>query len=51
MTAQDIKRLRVKTEIVRRYYVQLDDWIYAGPFDTKEEAQQALADAKETITL
>ena len=45
MNALDVKRLKVKRDVVVRYYVQQGDWIYAGPFDTKIEAQQALTDA------
>jgi hypothetical protein len=47
MNPQDIKRLKVKRDVVIRYYVQDGDWIYAGPFDTKNEATEALKQAKQ----
>lgn len=49
MNSHDIKRLRVRTEIIKRYYVTDKDdshCIYGGPFDTKEEAKQCLEQAK-----
>ncbi len=45
----DTQRLKIKRDVVVRYYVQQGDWIYAGPFDSKAEAQQALKDAKPEI--
>ncbi len=45
MNRPDFKRLKVRRDAVIRYYVQDGSWIYAGPFDTKAEAQQALNDA------
>ncbi len=55
LNSSDIKRLKVRTEIIRQYYVRDGDWIYAGPFETKQEAEQALSQAKkidsETIPL
>jgi hypothetical protein len=40
--------LRVRTEIVKRYYVEaVDGWIYGGPFDTKEEARSCLKEARQ----
>ncbi len=46
MNSDDIKRLKVKRDVVIRYYIQDGDWIYAGPFDTKAEAQSELNKAK-----
>jgi hypothetical protein len=41
------QRLRVKVEVVRRFYVEFPGGgIYGGPFDSKEEAQACLAAAK-----
>lgn len=45
MNTADILKLKIKTEIVRRYYVESDGWIYGGPFDSKEEAQKCIRDA------
>jgi hypothetical protein len=40
------QRLRVKVEIVRRFYVEYPGGgIYGGPFDSKQEAQACLAAA------
>jgi hypothetical protein len=49
MNSQDIKKLRIKADTVTRYYVQSKDdgWIYGGPFDTKQEAEDCLNQAKE----
>jgi hypothetical protein len=33
---------RIVKEVLTRYYVQLGDWIQAGPFDTREEAKIVL---------
>lgn len=47
MNSPDIKKLRVKVDIVKTYYVQTPDgWIYGGPFDTKSEAIDCLREAK-----
>jgi hypothetical protein len=44
----DIKALRVKTETIKRYYVEYPGGdIYGGPFDTKEEAKECLKQARE----
>ena len=41
------KKLKVRVEIVKTYYVQTaDGWIYGGPFDSKEEATKCLKEAK-----
>jgi hypothetical protein len=37
---------KITTEIIRRYYVEIGEWIYGGPFDTKEEAKACLVIAK-----
>jgi hypothetical protein len=37
---------KIITEVIRRYYVQIDDWIYGGPFDTREEAEACLKETK-----
>jgi hypothetical protein len=37
---------RITREIVIRFYVEIGDWIQAGPFDTREEAQAALKEVK-----
>ena len=45
----DIKRLRIRVETIKRYYVLVDgDWqsIYGGPFDEKSEAEQCIEDAR-----
>lgn len=41
-------KLRVTTQIVRRYYVEYprDAGIFGGPFDTKEEAEDCLRRAQ-----
>jgi SPOR domain len=33
---------RITKEVITRFYVEIGDWIQAGPFDTREEAQAAL---------
>lgn len=43
----DIKRLRVKRDVVIRYYVRDGNDIYGGPFDSKEEAEECLTQAKQ----
>ena len=35
------------TEVIRRYYVQIGDWIYGGPFETRQEAEACLRQAIE----
>jgi hypothetical protein len=35
-------RARITKDVVTRFYVQLGDWILAGPFDTHKEAEDAL---------
>jgi hypothetical protein len=40
-----IPKLRV--EITKTYYVYVGDWIYGGPFYTKEEAERCLAIARQ----
>jgi hypothetical protein len=37
---------RITKEVITRFYVEIGDWIQAGPFDTREEAQAALQEAK-----
>jgi hypothetical protein len=39
---------RITKEVITRFYVEIGDWIQAGPFDTREEAQTALKDLKRT---
>ena len=47
MNSPDIRRLRVRVNVVKTYYVETPDgWIYDGPFDTKQEAEQSLKEAK-----
>ena len=47
MNSPDIKSLKVKVDVIRKYYVQTPDgWIYGGPFDTKQEAINCLEEAK-----
>lgn len=43
------EKLVIKTEIVKRYYVEYPGkgGIYGGPFDSKQEAQACLDEAKE----
>jgi hypothetical protein len=36
----------IVTEIIRRYYVEIDGWVYGGPFETIEEAKECRANAK-----
>ena len=43
----DIKRMKVKRDVVIRWYVRDGNDIYGGPFDTKEEAEQCLAEAQQ----
>ncbi len=43
-----MERFKIKRDVVIRYYVQQGDWIYAGPFDSKQEAQQALIEANKS---
>jgi hypothetical protein len=39
--------LVIKTEIIRRYYVESPDgWIYAGPFEDKDEARRVLRETR-----
>jgi SPOR domain len=37
---------KITKEIITRFYVEIGDWIQAGPFDTREEAQAALEEVK-----
>jgi hypothetical protein len=38
---------KIVTEVIKRYYVMIGDWVYGGPFDTREEAQACLKNAPE----
>jgi hypothetical protein len=37
---------RITKEVITRFYVEIGDWIQAGPFDTREEAEVALKEVK-----
>ena len=41
---------KITVEVVRRYYVEIDGWVYGGPFDTKDEAKECLKQAKKIDT-
>lgn len=50
MNADEAKKLRVKTEVIRRYYVEWPDGsIHDGPFDTKQEAVNSLTETRNRI--
>ena len=38
---------KITTEIIKRYYVEKDDWILGGPFETRKEALDCLHKALE----
>jgi hypothetical protein len=40
---------RITKEVSVRFYVELGDWIQAGPFDTREEAKAALEESRRII--
>ena len=42
---------KIITEVIKRYYVMIDDWTYGGPFDTREEAQDCLKNTPRTYNV
>lgn len=40
--------MKIQTERLVRYYVMDGDWVYGGPFDTKDEAKECLEAYKAT---
>jgi hypothetical protein len=37
---------KITTVVTKTYYVEIDGWIYGGPFETIEEARECLKQAQ-----
>jgi hypothetical protein len=43
---ETVGQSKIVRQIIRRYYVQIGEWVFGGPFETRVEAQERLNEAR-----